>query len=436
MAGAGERGTGAPQPPDPAASPAEAMAEAALLGALIWDPSRLQDITWLEPTDLYRPSHQAIYQTLIGLVADGKPADPQSLVEALHHKDYHDLSVDLGAGNGPLSAYAVSELLSMTPASPTHSEHRRYAEIVLEGSIRRQVLRAGASIEQTALGYADHAVGQAFGAMDRVIEATTTRLDDLAKRLGESTQLPSTIDATLNTSTPRVTGSPERPTAAIGKALRTDSPPAAGAELSAVPLDLPAPSPARLRHAEQALIGACITQPELRALAQGRLRAEDFAQPDVAATWLVMSDLARRGEPIDFVLLAAAVQRYGDHPDHGPGIAPAQLATLSRRADVVSGTRAVSLVIRAALARAAEHAHSALTEAGADRRQNSTELLSAARAAIHRIDAVRSRLAGEQAPRIPDRRGTPALTAAAPRPAHRVIPRAHPPMPRQVGRSR
>jgi replicative DNA helicase len=443
--GAGEHGTGGSQPPGPTASPAEVMAEAALLGALIWDPSRLQHINWLEPTDLYRPSHRAIYQTLIGLVTDGEPVDPQSLLEALHRGKYHDLHIDNAAGNGPLSAFAVSELLSMTPASPTHSQHHRYAEIVLEASIRRQVLDAGASIEQTALGYANHPVSHAFNAMDRVLGTTTTRLDDLTQRLSESTELASAVRAALDTSTQRTTSTPARTTSAIAEALVTDAGSAsAGTEHSALPLDLPAPSPARLRHAEHALIGACLAQPGLRQIAQDRLRAEDFAQPEVAATWQVLADLASRGEPIDFVLLAAEIQRHGDHPDHGPGLEPRELATLARRADVVSGPRAASLVIRAALSRAAENVHAALAEAGADRGRNSAELLGAARRAIERIDAVRSRLAGEPAPRPRDRS---TVSAAVPRvatrvattpqrPPRRVIPRAVPPVPRQVGRSR
>jgi replicative DNA helicase len=438
---ADERGTGTQQAA-PTASPAEVMAEAALLGALIWNPSRLQDVTWLEPTDLHRPSHQAIYQTLIGLVTDSEPVDPQSLLEALHGGKYHDLHIDNAAGNGPLSAFAVSELLSMTPASPTHSQHTRYAQIVLEGSIRRQVLRAGASIEQTAHGYADHPVGHAFIAMDRVIEATTTRLDDMAHRLGESAQLTSAIEAALRTHPRQGSAGAGRGTSTITTTLAAES----STGLSALPLDLPAPSPARLRHAEQALLGACITQPELRGLAQDRLRAEDFTQPQVATTWLVMTDLARRGAPIDFVLVAAAVERNGDHPDHGTGLQASDLATLCRRADVVSGTRAASLVIRSALTRAAEHAHTTLTEAGTDRGRTTAKLLRDARAAIKRIEAIRARLAGEPAPSTHDRSIPPVADSAArtrapatavpQRAAHRGVPRAHPPAPRQVGRSR
>jgi replicative DNA helicase len=429
------------------------LAEAALLGALLWDPRRLQDVKWLTPADFSRPSHQAIYQTLTGLIADGEQVDLLSLPDVLRRGDYHDIHSDTTSGNGPLSAHALSELLSMTPASagadappggPTHSEHRRYGEIVLEASIRRQVLRAGVSIEQTGLEYSYRGVDDAFTAIDRVLDATTTRLDELTRRLGESRRAASAIGAALSDSPRGASLTRETTTSEIGAAL--DAGTAGSPEQLTRSLELPAPSAAALRHAEYALIGACLTQPWLREIAQNRLRAEDFAEPEVAATWLALGDLVDRGEPVDFVLLAAEVQRHDEHPDYGHGLEPLQLATLSRRADVVSGSRAIAEVIRAALTRAAEHAHSVLAAAGTDRTQNSAEVLGTAHAALRRIDAIRWRLDGQS--RQSTRGGTtssrPTVTGQAldqaptapSRAAARRLPRAPTPGPRQVGRSR
>jgi replicative DNA helicase len=335
-------------------------------------------------------------------------------------------------------------LLSTTPASPEYSEHRRYAEIVLEASIRRQVLQAGAHIEHTALGYADDAGDHALEALDRVLDATTTRLAALTRRLGESTEFMSAISAALNSSSLRATHGAERTTPPTADVLNASTTPTTTAhDLSALNLDLPTPSLARLRYAEKALIGGCITEPWLREIAQHRLRPEDFTQPEVAATWLVLTDLVERGEPIDFVLVAAEQQRRGEHPDFGPGLEPLQLRILSMRADVVSGSRAISEVIRGALSRATEHAGGALAEVGANQRQTSAELLEAARTAVRRIDAIRWRLAGKPPP-TRDRSLTPGTApqvptradSTPPRPAPRLVPRALPPMPRRVGRTR
>jgi replicative DNA helicase len=455
MTSVGASDTGGQERPDPAVVMAE-LAEAALLGALMWDPRRLQDISWLDPSDFSRPSHQAIYQTLVGLVAGGKPIDLLSLPDVLHRGDYHELHSDNTAGNGPLSAYALSELLSMTPAKPgadspsdepAPSEHRRYGEIVLEASIRRQVLRAGISIEQTALDYSNLGVDAAFGAIDRILDATTTRLDELTHRLGESRQIASAIGAALTGSPPRGSISRLPTSSEIGAALDSGAVRAtASPELSALSLELPVPSAATLRRAEYALIGACLTEPWLREIAHYRLRAEDFAEPEVAATWLALSNLTDSGEPVDFVLVGAEVQRHGEHPDYGHGIEPLQLATLSRRADVVSGSRAISEVIRAALSRAAAHAHNTIAEAGADRTQDSARLLAGARDAVQRIDAIRQRLDGQLRP--PSRGTTtspsPTTTGHVPgkplvspsKAAPRVFPRLQSAVPRQAGRSR
>lgn len=79
------------------------------------------------------------------------------------------------------------------------------------------------------------------------------------------------------------------------------------------------PSASLLRRAEYALIGACMAIADVRRLTAGRLHAEDFAASEVSATWLAISGLERRGEPVDFVLVAAEVERQGDTPRFGHG---------------------------------------------------------------------------------------------------------------------
>ena len=112
-----------------------------------------------------------------------------------------------------------------------------------------------------------------------------------------------------------------------------------------VPAELPVP--AELHHAELAVLGACLVAPGLRRTALSILVPADFTTPQVAATWTALTALAARGDPIDFVLLAAAVARHDTTTGGVPGLAPAELFRLAERGDPGIGARAVQTVARA-----------------------------------------------------------------------------------------
>ena len=80
------------------------------------------------------------------------------------------------------------------------------------------------------------------------------------------------------------------------------------------------------------------------------LTPDDFTTPRIAATWTALTTLAGRGEPVDFVLLAAAVQRHGTSRNGAQGMPPAELFRLAQRGDRGLGHRAVQTVARAACA--------------------------------------------------------------------------------------
>ena len=112
-----------------------------------------------------------------------------------------------------------------------------------------------------------------------------------------------------------------------------------------VPAELPVP--AELHHAELAVLGACLVAPGVRRTALSILVPADFTTPQVAATWTALTALAARGDPIDFVLLAAAVARHDTTTGGVPGLAPAELFRLAERGDPGIGARAVQTVARA-----------------------------------------------------------------------------------------
>jgi len=135
-----------PDPRDPDATVAD-LASAAVLGAVLWDPRRVREVMdWLEPDDFLHPVHRAIYATVTGLVAAGEPVDLMRLPAALASGRFHEVHVD-PSEPGPLGAAALHTLLSFTPATrggrydeQPRSEHVRYAQLVLEASVRRPAM--------------------------------------------------------------------------------------------------------------------------------------------------------------------------------------------------------------------------------------------------------------------------------------------------------
>lgn len=365
------------------------LAASALIGALLWDPARTSEVSeWLEPDDFAHWAHRAIYQTLTGLLADGQPVDLLSLPEVLASGRYHDVPIARGS-NGPLAAPALHSLLAATPATPraddlarhgvptARSEHVRYGRIVLEESIRRQVAAAGTRINQQAREASGRDADTAAELVAPLMTETLARLDELGARLGNAGGA-GRIAAALN---PR---SPER--------LRETISPSIGGGKVRPPL-----STATVAQAERTLIGSCLVSDELRQHVAGRLLPEDFTTPAAVETWVAITALMQRGEPVDFVLVAVEVERRGAGSEAQAAYTPADLARLASRGDAPSGYRAADTVVRAALARAAENARNELAELAADRAQAGPNLIHNARAAVGGVQATARRLGGHAA---------------------------------------
>jgi replicative DNA helicase len=130
-------------------------AEQSVLGALLidnnaWD--RVADV--LVEADFYRHEHKAIYAALGRLIGSHRPADVVTVFDALGDK----------AGDAGGLAYLNSLALSV----PSASNCRRYAEIVRERSVLRQLL---AKVDEAAsLVYAD---GSAAEKVEKVQELFT-----------------------------------------------------------------------------------------------------------------------------------------------------------------------------------------------------------------------------------------------------------------------
>jgi hypothetical protein len=94
------------------------FAAGALLGALLLDPQRLNDVAaWLQPNDFPNWADRAVYATLLGLRRDGRDIDVLTVAQAVASGEYHDAHVD-SSGIGPLSWPALHTLMHTTPATP------------------------------------------------------------------------------------------------------------------------------------------------------------------------------------------------------------------------------------------------------------------------------------------------------------------------------
>lgn len=122
---------------DPAAQavrrpPQSINSEQSILGGLMIDNNALDSIVdIIQPDDFYRRDHKIIYEHIAAMIQRGRPADSLTVAESLR-----DAGLDTDTGG---FAY-LAELVNNTPSA---ANIRRYAEIVHDKSVLRQLISAG-----------------------------------------------------------------------------------------------------------------------------------------------------------------------------------------------------------------------------------------------------------------------------------------------------
>ena len=124
-------------------------AEQSLIGGLLidnaaWD--RIGDV--VRETDFYRDDHRRIFRHIGKLIQSGRPADVVTVYESIEQSN----EVDQTGGLGYLGEIAN--------ATPSAANIRRYAEIVRERAILRQLVTVGDEIAGNALNPAGRDVKQ------------------------------------------------------------------------------------------------------------------------------------------------------------------------------------------------------------------------------------------------------------------------------------
>jgi replicative DNA helicase len=138
-------------------------AEQSVLGGLLLEngaADRVEDI--LGADDFYSDAHRLVYKTIVGLIADNKPADVVTLSEAL------------GSLNKLEYTGGMTYLGALVENVPTAANIRRYAEIVRERAILRRLATAGGEIAESAY----HPLGRS---VREILDQAETKVFEIAE---------------------------------------------------------------------------------------------------------------------------------------------------------------------------------------------------------------------------------------------------------------
>src|SRR5665647_1060293 len=119
--------------------PHSVEAEQSVLGGLLLENEALDKIAdILASSDFYRHDHRLIYEHISRLIEHNKPADIVTVAEALEN------SAELSGVGG------IAYLGALAQNTPSAANIRRYAEIVRERAVMRQLVEVGSGIADSA----------------------------------------------------------------------------------------------------------------------------------------------------------------------------------------------------------------------------------------------------------------------------------------------
>lgn len=172
-------------------------AEESVLGSLLLSPDAVNLVMdRLGPDDFYVPAHQAVYESIWALYNANQPIDAVTVADHLRKNG----ELDRVGGIGFLS--------ELSEAVPTAVNVEYYASIVVEGSLRRRLLEAGATIgrlatatdqdidlvideaEQAVFRVAEKKVGDGLSPIGSFMDSAIARIEELESTAGHITGLP------------------------------------------------------------------------------------------------------------------------------------------------------------------------------------------------------------------------------------------------------
>lgn len=335
--------------------------EQALLGALLLDPHRLDDVSGIAADSFSTAAHAALY-TAITTLPRPDPAE--------HAKNTKWLDRVLAAGREQARGLTASYLHTLVQVCPWPSHTPAYARMVEAEHARRRLLTAAERLIRTV-----HDVS-----LPHPVQTVLAEADALA----------AVVDDIANRFPPRA-----------GVLPRTTAPPPPAA-----------PDPAEAVEEEQILLATATAYPsDIEAVRW--LLPDDLTLPLHAGLWQCLTGLARRQEPVDPVTVLWEAQQRGLLDD---GSEPGEvLRMLAEPAGSVEhwGERA----LRRSLLATAEHAGRRIEAYAGDPANTPFQLVVGARRALADIAAVRTRWQHATAPLCcppPRRRPAPTTRAGPP----------------------
>jgi replicative DNA helicase len=365
--------------------------ENALIGSLLNDSTRRDELPWLRAEDFTNPLCLAIWRHL----ESGNPPHCHPLTDLV------DLSEALGRDyelHPRLRSPAeLATLQIQTPEKPAVAE---YGRILVEATIRRQVAAMGLRLESLATREPKQIVDSVANAL-----ASLERLDQRWQvSMGQRAQ----VDV-------------DHVAVAVSVCADEFSPPAADAET------LPAGRDMDQRLAEEAVIGATVHDwpPGARAYVLESVRKSDFTDARAAAAWQAVEHLTERAEPIDEITVAWQVLRARSRT--GDGLTVQELR--ETRGSALFHEMGAATLARSTLTRVADQAMIAISQCAQDLRIDPTALIDSVATHHVVVAAVTQRLTGEPFPseslaaikkRLLDRtRRTPAQVVSTSAPCER-----------------
>ncbi len=138
-------------------------AEQSVLGGLLLDNGAADRISdFLSGDHFYSDAHRLLYNAIMQLIGDNKPADVVTVAEAL------------GSINKLDYIGGMSYLAALVENVPTAANIRRYAEIVHERAILRRLAAAGGEIAETAF----HPLGRS---VREILDQAETKVFEIAE---------------------------------------------------------------------------------------------------------------------------------------------------------------------------------------------------------------------------------------------------------------
>jgi replicative DNA helicase len=257
--------------------------EKALIGSLLNDITRRDDVSWLRDEDFINPLCRAIWRHL----GSGNRPRCQPLVDLVEMSDVLGRDYELHA-----MLRGLAELATLKVQAPDKPAVAEYGRILIEATIRREVAAMGLRLEHLASGQPEQIINGVVDALASLEGLDQRWQFSMGRRAGVDVDLP-------NVGTPFVAERFSKTTGPSSEGRHTED-----------KLDQ--------QLAQKAVVGAAVHDwpPGARARVLEAVSRDDFADPRAAATWRAVEHLAEHDASIDEITVAwqalRTSSRWGD----------------------------------------------------------------------------------------------------------------------------